>query len=673
MKYFTWFAGVLATVLMAVYVVAFTTFGNGLLQPIIQDKIREETKLDSNLKTFSLSPSEFEIFLELNSNNNIHIKGNYSLFSQSFNVTYLVSLEELKTLKTVTQTQLQSSFYTDGTVVGDMEFVTVEGKSDVAKSVTTYHVELTEFNPTSIIANIKNADLTALLYMVNQKPYAAAKINLDVDFKNIKAHQLDGSISLLTQDGKLNSGVMKKDFNISIPETAFNMNLNAKLKGDDLAYKYLLNSNLAKITSSGKVTPEPLAVDVKYGINVEELAVLKPLSGADVRGALHLNGDVKGDKAKMVVNGKSDFAASDTSFTAILQDFQPANIKASIKNMQLQKVLYIVKQPHFADALFSLDADISDARSGKLKGKINTNIKQGLVDSAYMTKVYEFKSMMPTTTFSATTATTLNGNIIDTKVDVLSNLANLNINKASFDIGDTSLKSDYQVKVHDLERLYFASERHLKGSLSANGELKKAKDLNFTLLSNVAGGKLDAKLHNDGFIADISSMETLEVLDMLIYPKIFDSSINGVVNYNLAEQKGTFKGELKDGKFTKNQVLDLAKQYANTDLYKEIFLGDINANINKENIIASLDLKSNRSSIITKDTKLNSITQQINSKIDINANGNPLIVTLSGNVNAPNVAVDANKLIQKEATKAIQKEAEKFLGKDAGKLFKGLF
>jgi len=673
MKYFTWFAGVLATVLMAVYVVAFTTFGNGLLQPIIQDKIREETKLDSNLKTFSLSPSEFEIFLELNSNNNIHIKGNYSLFSQSFNVTYLVSLEELKTLKTVTQTQLQSSFYTDGTVVGDMEFVTVEGKSDVAKSVTTYHVELTEFNPTSIIANIKNADLTALLYMVNQKPYAAAKINLDVDFKNIKAHQLDGSISLLTQDGKLNSGVMKKDFNISIPETAFNMNLNAKLKGDDLAYKYLLNSNLAKITSSGKVTPEPLAVDVKYGINVEELAVLKPLSGADVRGALHLNGDVKGDKAKMVVNGKSDFAASDTSFTAILQDFQPANIKASIKNMQLQKVLYIVKQPHFADALFSLDADISDARSGKLKGKINTNIKQGLVDSAYMTKVYEFKSMMPTTTFSATTATTLNGNIIDTKVDVLSNLANLNINKASFDIGDTSLKSDYQVKVHDLERLYFASERHLKGSLSANGELKKAKDLNFTLLSNVAGGKLDAKLHNDDFIADISSMETLEVLDMLIYPKIFDSSINGVVNYNLAEQKGTFKGELKDGKFTKNQVLDLAKQYANTDLYKEIFLGDINANINKENIIASLDLKSNRSSIITKDTKLNSITQQINSKIDINANGNPLIVTLSGNVNAPNVAVDANKLIQKEATKAIQKEAEKFLGKDAGKLFKGLF
>jgi hypothetical protein len=673
MKYLTWFAGILATIFVAVYVVVFTTFGNGLLQPIIQDKIRQEIKLESNLKTFSLSMSEFEIFLELNSNNNIHIKGNYSLFSQAFNVAYRVSLEELKTLKSLTQTQLQSSFYTDGTVIGNLAFVTVEGKSDLVKSATTYHIELTDFNPTSIIAKIQNADLASLLYMLNQKQYATAKINLDVNFKNIKPHQLDGSISLLTQEGKLNSLVMKKDFNITIPTTEFGMNLNANLKDDDLVYKYLLNSNLAKITSSGKVTPEPLAVDIKYGVNVEELAVLKPITGADIRGALHLNGDVKGNKAKMVVNGKSDFAASDTSFTATLQDFQPANIKARIKNMQLQKVLYMVKQPHFADAFFSLDADISDARSGKLKGKINTSIQQGLVDSAYMTKAYEFKSMMPTTTFSAATATTLNGNVVDTKVDVLSNLANLNINKASFDISDTSLKSDYEVKVHDLDRLYFASERHLKGSLSANGELKKAKDLDFTLLSNVAGGKLDAKLHNDDFVANINSMGTLEVLDMLLYPKIFDSSINGVVNYNLAEQKGTFKGELKNGKFTKNQVLDLAKQYANADLYKETFLGDVNANINKENILASLDLKSNRSAIITKDTKLNSKTQQINSKIDINANGNPLIVTLTGNVNAPNVAVDANELIQKEATKAIQKEAEKYLGKDASKLFKSLF
>lgn len=657
--------GFIVAFVAVIYVVVFTSLGNGLVQPILQEQIREQTKLQSNLKVFSLRMSEFEILLELNANNTVHVKGNYSLFSQSFNVAYRVALEELKTLQPLTQTQLQSSLHTEGTVIGNLAFATVEGKSDVAKSATSYHVELTEFNPTSIIAKIQNADLASLLYMLNQKTYAAAKINLDVNFKNIKPHQLDGNILLVTRNGKLNSDVMKKDFNITIPQTAFDMNLNATLKGDDVVYNYLLNSNLAKITSAGEVTPEPLNVAIKYGVNIAELAVLKPITGADVRGSFRINGDVKGTKEKMLVNGKSDFAESDTSFVATLQDFQPASVKANIKNMKLQNVLYTLKQPHYADALFSLNADIPDARSSKLKGVVTTSITNGLVDSTYMTKAYEFKSMMPRTTFSAKTRTDLNANLVDTKLNVVSNLANLDVNKARFDIKDGSLKSDYSATVHKLEKLFFVTDRNLKGSISANGELKKAKDLDFTMFSNVAGGTLNAKLHNDDFVANIKAMQTLDVLDMLVYPKIFQSSVNGVVNYNLAQQKGTFKGNLEDGKFTKNQVLDLAKQYAHTDMYQEKFIGDVSANINKENILASLDLKSNRSAIQTQNTKLNSETKEINSKLNINANGNPLVIILTGNANSPKVEIDATKLIQREAEKAITNEAKKLL--------KGLF
>ena len=665
MKYLVWFGGVLLTIFVAVYIVAFTGFGNGLLQPIIQKKIQDQTKLDTKLKTFSLSMSEFEILLELNENNTILLKGNYSLFSQSFNIAYRVALEELKTLEPLTKTQLNSSFRTDGSVVGDMAYLEVDGKSDVALSKTVYHVELTELNPTSIIANIENADLKSLLFMINQKAYASADINLDINFKNIKSHQLDGNILLVTKNGKLNSKVMKKDFDISIPQTAFNMNLDALLKGDNVDYTYILSSNLAKITSAGRVVPEPLAVDIKYGVDVKELAVLKPITDADIRGALHLDGKVKGTKTQMTVSGKSDIASSNTTFSAILKEFAPSSVKANIKHLKLQNILYMVKQPHYADALFSLDVDVSDLRSGKLKGIVKSNISKGILDSKYMTKEYEFKTMMPRTTFSAQTLTTLNANIIDTKLNVQSNLANFDIKRARFDIGDKSLNSDYIVKIHDLNKLYFATDRHLKGSLSANGELKKAKDLDFTLHSKIASGKLDAKLHNDDFVATLDSMQTLEVLDMLIYPKMFKSSINGVVNYNIVKQKGTFKGDLVDGRFTRNEVLDLAKQYASVDLYKEKFSGKVGADIHKEHIVAALDLKSNRSSIKTVNTKLNSKTKQINSKIDINANGNPLIITLTGNANSPKVGIDAEKLIKREAEKAITNEVNK--------LFKGLF
>ncbi len=663
MKYFAWLIGIVVSLVLVVYVVAFTPFGNNLLKPTIESKIKEQTKLDSKLKSFKLSMSKFEILLELNKNNTVLVTGNYSLFSQAFNVAYRVNLEELKTLEPLTKTKLQSSFHTDGTVVGDMAFIKVDGKSDVAASKTKYHVELTDLNPTSIIASIDKANLQKLLFMLNQKEYASADINLNVDFKNITPHKLDGEVKLETIKGQLNSKVMRKDFNITIPHTAFSMNLDAKLKGNDVDYTYILSSNLAKLTSSGKLTPEPLALNIKYGVNVKELAVLKPITHADVRGALRLDGSVKGTKKKMSVDGKTDIADSDTTFVALLENFQASSVKANIKNLKLQKVLYMVKQPHYADALFSMDVDISDARVKSLKGIIKSKITKGLVDSRYMTKAYKFKSKMPYTTFKANTTTTLNKNIVDTRLDFSSNLADFDIKSAKFNIKDGSIISDYIAKIPNLDKLYFASDRHLKGALVANGELKKAKDLDFTMHSAVAGGKLDAKLHNDDFHATLASLQTLDILDMLIYPKVIDSSIDGVLDYNLVKQSGVFNGKISDGKFTRNKVLDLTKQYARIDLYKQLFKGDVSAKIKQEHILASFDLKSNTSSIMTKNTKLNSKTQSINSKIDINANGNPLTITLNGNVNRPKVGINANKIIKKEATKAVKKELNKLFKK----------
>ena len=673
MKYLYWLAGIVLSLFIVIYIMLFTGFGNGILKPIIESKIKEQTKLNTKLEVFHLSTSDFEINLALNKNNTIYIKGNYSLLSQSFDVNYNVKLEELRTLKSLTNVQLQDSFHTEGTVKGDMKLTNIDGKSDVAKSATAYHVILTNLNPTSIVSTINSADLESLLHMLNQKQYADAKINLNVNFKNITPHKLDGDILLITKNGTLNSKVMKKDFNITIPTTAFTMNLNAKLKGDDIDYKYILNSNLAKITSGGKIVPEPLHVNATYALHVKELAVLKPITSADIRGKLNLSGTVLGNKAKMLIKGKSDLASSNTTFLATLHNFAPKSVEADIKGLKLQKLLYMIKQPHYADALFSMNVKITNADSKNLQGVVKSFITQGLVDSRYITKAYKFKSMMPRTTFHATTYTTLNKNIIDTKLNFASNLANFDIQKARFNTKDASLKTDYKVKIPNLDRLYFVTQRHLKGALAANGELKKAKDLDFTLFSNVAGGKLDANLHNDDFVANLKALQTLDILDMLLYPKVFKSSIDGKLLYNLADAKGNFKGLISNGTFMPNQVLDLTKQYAHIDLYKQHFKGDVNAKINKEKIIASLDLKSNTSSIATKNTKINSKANTIDSKIDINANGNPLSITLKGNINRPKIGVDAKQIIKKEATKAIKKEIQKRIGKDVGNLLKGLF
>ena len=675
MKYLAWLTGIVVVLVGAVYTLLFTSLGNGLIQPIVETEIQKQTQLPSRFQRFSIGFSDIDILLELNPNNTIEVKGKYSLFAQSFDINYALKLQELATLETLTQKKLNDSFFTDGNVKGNMKHLFVKGESDVAKSNTSYNIELKDFNPISIIADVSNLDLASLLHMLGEKKYADAAVDLKVNFKNITPHQLDGDIVLLTKKGELNRKVMKKDFGITVPKTLFKMNLDAKLKGDDVDYRYMLDSNLAKITSSGNVKPEPLAVDLKYALHVAELAVLKPLTNADLRGALKLNGTLKGTKAKMLLLGKSDIAASKTTFDVNLKEFAPKSAKFSIEHLKLQKLLYMIKQPHYADAVVDIKGDIKNADPKNLKGDVVTTVTKGLLDSKFLTKAYKFTSPMPRTTFHLQADTKLNKNLIDTKLDLYSTLANLHNKKIRFNMKDGSLESDYRVSIKDLNRLYFATERHLKGGLNANGNVKKAKDLDFTMHSDIAQGRVDAKLHNDDFHADLTKLQTLDILDMLIYPKIFKSNIDAKLDYNLVAQKGDFKGYLSDGMFTRNGVLDLTKQYAHIDLYKQRFKGDVGAKINKENIVASLDLKSNTSSIVTKNTYLNSKTKRIKSVIEINANGNPLTVKLSGNAQRPKIQVDASKILKKEATKAVTKELQKHLGKDVnvGNLLKGLF
>ena len=680
MKILGWFFGFVTLVVVGVYGVVFTPFGNKLVQPYVQEQLQKQTVETVQLQKFQLSWGKIDLKIDLDSFNSVEVKGSFDIFKQSFALHYGVALEKLQNLEPLLNTKLQGGFATDGDVVGDIKKFEVDGKSDLAKSDTTYHIELEDLNPSSIIANIHALDLQTLLYMLNQKEYAYGKVDSDVNFKNITPHQLDGNIVVRSHNGVLNARVMRKDFGIKIPKTVFQLALDAQLKGDDVDYTMVLNSNLAKIASGGVVKPQPLDLKTHYKVDVKELAVLKPLTGADVRGALHLRGNVVGGEKKLVVDGKSDIASSKTTFKATLQNFQPHTLHATVRGLKLQKLLYMLKQPHYADGNVNLDVAMESLDMKNLKGTLHSQLSHGVLDTRYLTKEFAFSSPMPSTKFTLSTDTKLNKSLADTQVKLRSTLADINTQHTLFDLSDSSLETDYTLRVHKLSKLYFVTQRPLKGSITALGDVKKNKDLDVTMHSKVVRGVVDMKLHNDDVVVLMKGINSLAVLDMLVYPKVFDSTIDGDVKYNLASSQGKLTTKLTQGKFTKNQVLDATKKYAHIDLYKELFKGDVVADINKEKIVSSLDLRSNKSSIISKNAKIDTKKNTIDAWIDINANKHPLKVGLKGDISHPKLKIRAEKLIEQQATKALQKELKKHYGDDsekmiddAKKLFKGLF
>ncbi|MEA1918558.1 MAG: hypothetical protein U9N52_01855 [Campylobacterota bacterium] len=839
-----WLYGILTLLVLIValvYTLAFTSIGNGILAPIVEKKINESLHVKSKLETFELDSSAFNIILALTPKNKITVVGNYGLFSQSFNISYRLRLNNLEALKPLTKERLYGKFHTEGTVIGDLAKIDIKGSSDIASSQTRYDVTLTDFNPSSIkaiingakteellalvgkapyaistlhvnadmssvdpqnlqgdlnialkdghidaalmqrdfnltlpktrftltqkaelrgqdinyntlfesnlakilssgvvspqplktdlsyeinfeelallqpitnaplrgpfstkgsvkgdealmkvlgssdiaqsktaydielkalkpskvLATIKDAKLEKLLYMGGQNAYATAMLNADVKLENLDPKNLQGIAKLSLKEGQINPKLMKRDFNVTLPQTAFVFESSTQLKGKDVAYDIFLNSNLAEIRSQGELQPETMAMDLNYQLNIEMLELLKPITNAPLRGAFNLKGTAKGDKKSLHVKGSSDVANSDTRFKAELIEFKPKTLNATIKNLKLAKLLYMLEQPHYLqEGILNTTVAIKDASSEQLDGTVSTRITKGLIDAKATAKAFEFKPM-PRITFDAQTDSVLKGTTVTTKLDVNSNIMTIDVASATFDLKDSSIKSDYVMKLLDLSKLYFVTEQEMIGDIAFNGEFKKDKDLDFTAHSKTLDGTIDAHLHNDDFTAELKNLQTLKALHMVLYPEIFKSSLNGTLKYNLALKKGSLDSKLSNGQFTQNEMGDLLKQYAQYDLYAERFETTLKSDITSKRIISNVMMKGGTVSISDKKMLLAVKSKQIKSDLNVVINNNPVTIKLRGNVKKPDVKIDANELIQREAGKAIEKEL--------GNLLKGLF
>lgn len=660
--------GMLVLLVLLVYVVLFTGVGNSILRPIVQNKASEALGMPVKLQKFRLGISALDVILYLGNENSVRVYGEYSPFAQSFDLKYDVKLLSLTDLQPLTRQQLAGSLKTQGSIRGDLDLINIDGVSDVAKSSTNYHIELTKFDVTSIKAKIKSLQVDALLQMLAQPKFARATLDLDLNFKNIKPHQLDGIVYMRTKEGGFNKTVIKKELGIAIPYTKFHMQAKAKLQKESIVYDYLFDSNLLKLTTRGSVIPQPLAVDIAYKASIKELALLRPLTNAPLRGRLNAQGTLKGKQEKMLLKLKSDLAASKTDLVLTLKELKPAALDLSVVHLRLEKLFYMLQQPHYASGDFNLKADIDDLRAGKLKGKV-TSVTTGKLDNVYLTKEYKFKHPMPNTSFRLRTVSTLQGADIDTLATLASGLANVNLKQARFNVEKSTLKSDYKVAIPSLEKLYFVTDKHLRGGIEANGEIQKANSLRITAYSKIADGIMKMKLVDEKLHVDLEDVRTKRVLWILRYPEIFDGGMYAKTDYDLTSQKGVVTAKFKDGKFVKNDVFDALKQFGKVDLYKEYFNGDAKANIVKEKIAATFDLKSRKAEIRSYRTLLDTKHSTIDSQIELTVDKSPVTVTLKGDIAKPTVGVDLKAFMKSEAGKKLEKKADKELNR----LFKKLF
>ncbi|WP_104712646.1 hypothetical protein [Helicobacter cetorum] len=651
----------LGVVILGALFVLFTESGNKIIASFLEKKVNQaEPTLKLDIEKLRLKLSSLDFEAQVNDGSKIKLKGDFSLFKPSLDFKYDVDIKNLHLLKAFVSYPLNGAIATQGTIKGDKKALVIKGTTNVAQSNTSYEALLNDFKPATIALNLQNARLEDLLYLVNQPLYAKGllEINTNLDVRNLS--DLKGQNVLAIEKGSLNVELINKLYkqNIKMP-IDFSLESLAKLEGEHALINSNFKSNVININAQKttfNLKKQELASD--YQILIAHLDVLKNIVGANLKGALEIKGQFKGDfnepNKPLQTDGTINLAHNLLDYEVILENNQVKKLDVSSKDMTLAKLLAVAKQPQYANAPISLEANLSNV--APLEGSLKLSMDKGQVNTMLVNKDFKLNLKGPVS-FDFTNETDFKDNKALSDTKFTSTLANLEALKSVYDISSLQLNTPYTLEVPNLAKLQGIINQKLKGSLKLNGNVEQnPKLLKISGNSSLLDGKLDFVFLNNELKANLSHISLLKTLEMLAYPGFFNSSANASLNYNLNTEQGVLNANLIKGQFVKSHFSELINAFANFDITKEVYEDvKISSQINQKRLVSNVDMKSRLTNLsINKglvDLNKNQMNMLVNAEILKLAFG----ILLKGDINHPKISLNLNEMARQKAKQAIQK------------------
>lgn len=429
-------------VLVGIYALLFTTTGNGIVSSVVESKVNEQKDLNFKINKFVLTTKNIEFDASLDKNSNIKIIGDLSLFSKTADIKYDINILDLSKLEKYTKQKLNGSFKTSGTLKGDSSLATLEGNSDIFKSLTDYKVQLVNFEPSNIIFNVKNAKIDEILHLINKPRYAMGNISINADIKNAKLDKLNGNISTKIANGLVTNSLINKDFNTKLVDRlTFRGDIETDLQPNKALSKIDFYSTMANLfVKKTDVDLKNMIIKSDYFLNVDDLSKIFDVTQTKLRGKIDVAGDIKKDK-DLVVNGYSELLDGKLRFKLLNDDFS-----ANIDDVEILKVLHMLYYPEIFTSKSKLKLDYNLAKEvGDLKGDLsNGQFKK----NEYSTIINSFAKFDLTKEVyeNISLDSNINKNIIKSTVNMKSKLTTIEVNPSTIDtkakVIDALVKTD---------------------------------------------------------------------------------------------------------------------------------------------------------------------------------------------------------------------------------------
>lgn len=650
--------------IFSIFGILFTNYGNSLVASYIENRVNnEQDKVELKVDKLNFTFKTLDFNARINDNSYLNINGNFELFNRKVDLKYDIKINELEKLKNLLNYDFKGSFFTNGSFVGDEKNSIIKGVSNFASGETNYNINLVDFEINNVILNSKNLKIEEFLSLLNKPIYSKGILNIDTNINNFKSKNINGNLVVNIEKGFLNNEVVNKEFNQTLSS---NVSFESKINSTIVQNKAISNINLN--SSLFNIIFEKFELNLlnseyfgEFNLFVKELQKLESFIGKKLKGEFNSKGLLKSANNTISVEGFSNILESESNYKIYIKDRALDTLEFKIKDAKVENFLKLLDEPIYAMGDLEASGKINNLK--ELNGNSLVTLKNIKLVNEVINAVYN-QNINETIILDSKIDTIFENNSAISNLDTKSNIANLNIKDLIFDFKTSNLVGKYNFTSDDLSKLKDFTKTTLKGDIKIDGNIKTNNNkLILDGKSNIAKGNFDFILNDNILNINLKDASMRDLLILINQKDNFDAKVNMKLNYNLFTKKGDLLADFLNGHFLENDFTRLVKQFANTDLTKEVYeTSKLNTKIDDKVLTSNLFMQSQRSKIEVNNSKIDLEKNIISAKIDTEIKDNKFSVSLENDLHNPALSFDLKDVLQKNIDKLGEK-LNKFLGK----------
>jgi hypothetical protein len=657
--------GILVIVLavQGVLLMLFSATGNDMLLPQVNAYLKEDIKkYKVEVSRFRLGLYTLSFVAKINDSIDLKAQGKVNLFSQTFDLDYVLEADEIKTK----MISIKEDIHIKGKAIGNAEDMKIKGKGLAFESQMNFDLRKVVDTLQDIKINMKKAEISKILAVLNHDNYADGLLTVEVDLPHFDPKNPQGSAKIFIQNMRFDEEKVLKDFDFSMPpKTLLTADLLASAKEDIISFEGTVQSNMANVNFvKGTYDPQTKDFSSSYHLDVQDLAKFNMLAKRDLRGELDMEGVVskKGESITVTGNTKSFSGKSNIVYKDNTLDW-------TFDNINTKTLLYKLGEEDYISGTTTGDIHLSNLKNAV--GNFDIAVKGNVNTKAFKEKTKT--DLGKTFYLNAKLQGKMKDEKIFSHITLKTTMADIKADKFVYDLKTKSIRTDYRMDISDMSKLQPLTDKVLKGNMSLKGEITKQKDLLITGAGKEFDGNINFKLLNDDLHTDLSGVTVSKVMYMLGYPQVIEAVAEVKADYNIKKRKGEVHGTLNNAKMLPTQLSTVLEQFAHMKLTQQRFNNSkFVAKIDRDIIKFTLDATNKRNYIRVTNGVVDKGSDALSAEIDIEMEGKDMAATIGGTVANPNVMLNSSVYLEKKINKNLDTLIDKNVKGESAEQLKSL-